>query len=283
MLARDVSLGKPADKNNPLLDTALQCLERGWSVIPVHRKVAATKWRPCQDHRPDDGQVREWFGKPQRRIDGLAVVHGPASGGLAVRDFDIADSFIGWADSYPELANALPSTRTGRGFHVFFRAEGERYDELPDGELRADHGHYTVLPPSRHPSGGHYRWHIPPGNGPLPFIDPVEAGFLSPASVRPVELATQRVGIPDPLISCVLCVASSTVPQVGLDGMENVLVRTLPAREGERHRRLFDLARELKAFPHLADADGLELEQVVRHWHARATSVIRTKVWEGNC
>jgi hypothetical protein len=62
--------------------------------------------------------------------------------------------------------------------------------------------------------------------------------------------------------------------------VQKAVVATLPSGPGERNRRLFELARRLKALPHLADGDPLSLEEVVRRWHSLALSAIRTKGWE---
>ena len=49
---------------------------------------------------------------------------------------------------------------------------------------------------------------------------------------------------------------------------------------GKRHRRLFDLARELKAIPALASADLARLKPIVRNWHQAALPIIRTKPFD---
>jgi hypothetical protein len=54
---------------------------------------------------------------------------------------------------------------------------------------------------------------------------------------------------------------------------------SLPDGPGQRNASVFVLARRLRALPHLADADAADLEPVVRAWHRRALSVIRTKGW----
>jgi hypothetical protein len=65
-------------------------------------------------------------------------------------------------------------------------------------------------------------------------------------------------------------------------GAAGIVARTLPEGPGRRHRKLFDLAWGLKALPHLADADPLSLEAVVRKWHELATPFIRTKDWDAS-
>jgi hypothetical protein len=52
---------------------------------------------------------------------------------------------------------------------------------------------------------------------------------------------------------------------------------TLPRSEGQRNRRLFDLARKLKAIPSLASAGLPTLRPIVVEWHRRALPFIGTK------
>src|SRR4051812_21655582 len=120
--------------DNDLLTHAHDYAERhGWAVIPVRGKVAACDWHRYQTGRPSRKQRGGLFGLPG--ITGLAVILGEVSGGLRARDFDRAGSYQRWAADHPELALSLPTSRTHRGYHVYFRAElheGTTY--LEDGE-----------------------------------------------------------------------------------------------------------------------------------------------------
>jgi hypothetical protein len=90
-------------------------------------------------------------------------------GGLAVRDFDVAGAYSAWAAANPDDAARLPTVQTARGFHVYGRLEEETFDDLGDSELRADSGHYVLLPPSVHPSGHTYTWVHPLPDAPTPL------------------------------------------------------------------------------------------------------------------
>ena len=52
----------------------------------------------------------------------------------------------------------MPTVKTARGYHVYGRLEEEAFVTFADGELRADSGHYVVLPPSVHETCAVYSW-----------------------------------------------------------------------------------------------------------------------------
>src|SRR4051794_22337659 len=93
----------------------------GWSVVPVRGKKPACRWERYQADPPRPRQLQGLFSLPN--LTGLGVVLGRVSNGLRVRDFDREDSYRRWADHHPDLAAALPTVRTLKGFHVYFRAE----------------------------------------------------------------------------------------------------------------------------------------------------------------
>jgi hypothetical protein len=172
-----VTLRGPAGNAGSLLGAALDYHhQRGWTIIPVRGKDPAVKWKRYQAGRPDEAQLRRAFEAPG--VTGLAVLLGSASGGLHCRDFDVEGKYDRWASSHIALARTLPTVATKRGYQVYLAGRADHYAELEDGEYRGDAGHYSVLPPSRHPAGPLYRWQVPLPEGPLPLIDPHEAGLL---------------------------------------------------------------------------------------------------------
>ncbi|SMP41625.1 Bifunctional DNA primase/polymerase, N-terminal [Neorhodopirellula lusitana] len=152
---------------NALLDHALRYHAMGWSIIPVKigTKEKPISWKRYQTERATESTVRRWC----RKDVNIAVVSGPVSGGLVVRDFDEAGAHERWAADHGELAASLPTVQTARGHHVYARLdEPVRVVHCGDGELRGCGG-YTMLPPSVHPSGQVYRWLREP-SGVLPTV-----------------------------------------------------------------------------------------------------------------
>ena len=244
-----------------LLDFALGYARRGWSIIPVREKKPAGLWKPFQTVAADPDMLRRLFARAD--VDGLAVITGAVSGGLAVRDFDVEESYHRWADAHPDDAARLPTVRTARGHHVYGTLVSERYLDLGNGELRADSRHYVVLPPSRHPIGDLYRW-----VNPLPPIG-------TPLSVLPDALthadSGQTQASPRQIHADTLHAPAQTI--------DALILRVLPTGPGQRNRRLFDLARGLIGILG-RDADRRELRRIVQDWHRGALPNIRTKPFD---
>jgi hypothetical protein len=174
---------------------ALGYHDQGLAVLPANcrNKKVQVKWKQYQRHRPDEGQVRTWFGGDEQSA--IAVLMGPVSGGLVCRDFDDPASYERWSANHPKLANELPTAATGRpGFHVYAfadldeirqqRPDGGGEIELCDGELRLQSGCYCIFPPSEHPTGPPYKWKIPPTHG-FPLVSLAETGWLPCNRERP--------------------------------------------------------------------------------------------------
>jgi hypothetical protein len=239
-----------------LLADALHYSASGWSIIPTRGKKPAGPWKRYQKERPGPETVLDLFARP--RVTGVAVILGRVSGGLAVRDFDLAEAYHTWARANPDDAATLPTVRTARGFHVYGRLAEEAFADFGDGELRADSGHYALLPPSRHPDGPTYTW-----VNPLP-ADSVVLPPLPPSLWAPRGEETQHTQHPKQHIAC--------VPQAAVDAIE----ASLPHGPGQRNRKVFDLARRLKGIAGL-DTSPVMLKAIVIEWHRRALPVIRTK------
>jgi hypothetical protein len=281
----------------PLLESALSYLHRGWSVIPIDSSRGKKtppkgfKWKPYQSRRPTEDETKRWFG-PDSNANGVAVITGDISGGLACRDFDQPKAYHDWTAAHPELARSLPTVRTARGLHVYLRAEEDRFAELGDGEYRGTSRQICILPPSRHPAGVFYQWSVPLPPGELPIIDPVKVGFLSGPSMQHKKLRARRgapasaagpVGgaAPAPPQVLHLYPESPVCPESlvlrGDDRMIQEAIRqTLPKGQSQRFRSIFEFARHLRAIPELADCEGNALRPLVVEWHRQALPFIGT-------
>jgi hypothetical protein len=252
--------------NPSLLDHALKYSAVGLAIIPTFGKKAACPWKSFQNERPGPETVQGLFNKPD--ITGLAVVHGPVSGGLACRDFDELAAYDRWAADHVDLANSLPTVQTPRGRHVYFRGP-EGFTKFEDGEYRGTPRQYTLLPPSRHPSGPTYRWLIPLPDGELPFVDPFQAGLGG--KIEKMGESQRRCNTADTSNGGRTVSAVSAV----LQGIERAIAATLPIMKGQRNQCVFRLAQHLKSI--LPDAEPAKLRVIVQEWYRRALPVIGTK------
>ncbi len=264
----------PDPGNADLLTVALAYAARGLSIIPVINKKPVGRWKQFQTRAANEGELRMAFANP--RVTGLAVILGAVSGYLGARDFDSVDAYESWAAVHPDLATQLPTTKTGRGYHVFFRESEEIFQDLGDGsgELRADSKHYVVLPPSRHPTGTTYCWVTPLPEGALPLLDPLQEGLCNR-----VDRADRvdRASTPPTILPLFAPSSPSSLLQ---EQIVRAIVASLPLVIGQRNHRIFHLAREFKAIEPLNNANIGDLRPYVKEWHKRALSVIGTKPFE---
>ena len=222
-----------------------------WAIVPVVGKSAkCCKWTRYQKVKPSRKQRGGLFSN--KAVTGLAVVLGEVSGGLRVRDFDQEDAYTRWAEAYPDLASSLPTARTRRGYHVYFRANiTEGVTTYEDGELRAGKC-IVVLPPSPHPEGGIYEWVQPPQDA-IPFIPTLaETGLQGPAPAASPDHAPVPTAVTE------------------------AIAKTLPTRTGRRHDLIFDFARRLKGIAGL-DTSAVALSSYIAEWHQQALPFIKTK------
>ena len=244
----------------------------GLPAFPLTGKKPRCKWGPFKHRRPSDSELSRLFHQPD--VDGIGVVPGPFSGGFAVRDYDDAEAYHRWAGDRPSLARAAPTVRTRRGYHVWTRSTSPAYRRCGDGEFIADGRHFTVVPPTRHPSGVLYQWVNGPPLGPseFPEIDPYEAGFLPPNRGPKAADADIRH-------SALLC---SSVPPVGAQLsalIREAVRRTLPRGPGRRNGQLHQFARALRDLVP-DDAPPGVLYDAVAEWWRQALPAIGTKDFE---
>ena len=258
-----------------LLQNALAYHQRGWCVIPVNGKKASRKWASYQQRLPTEADLRGWFST--KGASGLAVVLGPVSGSLYRRDFDAPGAYERWAANQPELAVTLPTARTGRGWHVYFRsAVPLRTKKQADGELRGEGG-YVLLPPSVHPSGHVYEWVVPLPSGDVPTVDAAKAGLVSDWTESTEHTEDNRSGMLALSSLSSLC-SLSNGSREGLEkAIAEVVGLALPRDTHQSHAAVFKLARGVKAIEKqlgrvLSDQ---ELSAVFGRWYQAAKRYTR--------
>jgi hypothetical protein len=183
---------------NLLLDAALGHAARGIPVYPVHwpRPTLGCSCRQgpacdrlakhplvrhgIHDATTDPGQLERWWQRWPHANVGLATgvmfdaldVDGPA--GLAALRLFARTAGL-------RLPGPLVATGGG-GWHHWFRPTGLG-NRPPRGLAHMDwrgRGGAVLAPPSRHASGEHYRWLVPPDQAPLPEVPAALRALLDP-------------------------------------------------------------------------------------------------------
>lgn len=277
-----------------MIAAAVGYAERGWSVLPVKadKKPAAPAWKARQTLRALPEEVPAWFGR-LKNMAGVGVVLGPVSGDLAARDFDDPAAYRRWAESFPDLAATLPTVKTARGYHVYFRAAGVKTQKLGDGELRGERT-YTVLPPSPHPTGTAYSWIVSLPEDEVPEVDPEEAGLAqrwtgAAEGERATERTerTERTETTEPTETAERTEETEDTEAIARGWsdetrarIEDAIQRTLPPGYGNRNGHLFKLCRALHAIAELRQIEPRRvriLKPIVREWHRRGQAKMVTK------
>lgn len=263
-----------AKKRKTILDWASYYHRFGWCVIPVPygKKAPEIRWKKYQNKRPNKDQLARWF--KDEKHQNIAAVLGQVSGGLVCRDFDTRTGYQMWVEGHPGLAKILPTVRTPHGYHVYFQGEVKhvRYFKDGEGELRGEHC-YCILPPSTGEDGQGYKWVIPPTKENLIWFEPeqIESMFCSQVQTHGTEKTEENGGK----------LRRGKIKQLKLnEKVKDAIRKTLPTEFRTRHRRIFELARELKSIPAYTDADPRQFRSVVKEWHRAALPKIRTKPFE---
>lgn len=145
-------------------ESALACLKRGWSIVPVAErgKRPLVLWEQFQHARASAAEVGRWFRRwPNANV---GVVTGSISG-IIVLDVDAkhggAASLRALEKRYAPLPETVTALSGGGGRHYYFTHPGSELHNragIAKGlDLRGDGG-MIVAPPSIHPSGRPYAW-----------------------------------------------------------------------------------------------------------------------------
>lgn len=219
-------------------------------MIPETKK-AKLPWKRPELIR-DSGSIafEKMFSPP---IDAIGIVLGKHSGGLSVRDFDDPDAYESWRRQYPEIASVQPTSKTGRGWHVF------GIDSRPDANVKkVDHGEYrsnggyVVAPPSVHTSGARYHW----------WIEPRDMIPEMPASLLPQQWG----GLPKAGEYNSLCEPDS---QPAAESISEAIRACVCWSYGERNDKRWELARRLRSMLPVSTPPDVLLPYF-KEWFARS-------------
>ncbi len=247
---------------------AAEYYERGLCVVPARGKIPTEKWGVADHATQTLPQVLEMFSGDEP--PNIAIVCGAPSGGLVVRDFDVAGAYSAWAAAHPELAKSLPTVQTARGYHVYCRDDQlSKTIDFGEGELRVNG--IVVAPPSVHESGAVYTWSIPIARE-IPTVDVAAAGLATAWHTPDTAVESSNMASTLSTLSTL-----STAELLGDEGVRRAILRWQPPGEGLRNKYLFELARQLKAIPLTAPLTALQLTPVVVEWHKYAKKQIATK------
>ena len=156
-----------------MLTAARGFSEKRFSVIPLRPgdKRPRLPWAEYQGRRPTAQEIEAWW--REEPTSGVAIVCGRVSG-LIVLDIDPRN---GGADSLGGryLPRGPVVLTGGGGRHFYYAHPGGTVPKIPHAlpgvDVQAE-ASYVVAPPSKHPSGGAYRWE--PGrtlqDAPLPSM-----------------------------------------------------------------------------------------------------------------
>lgn len=270
-----------------LCDAAV-CMRRrfGWSIMPVIDKRPLIAWEPLQKEPPNEEMLRCWFGK-KARPTGMAVINGSVSGNLACRDFDNPMSYQAWGLRFPELKDMLPTVKTSKGYHVYYKELSISSTRMfDDGELRRTG--YNVLPPSRHTTGSLYEWLTPPSTANLIELPQDAVAALSRCWTEKTD-QTDQTEHPEQTNQTETTDADGSHEgdrPFARDGLvsitpelERIIMETLPTVHGQRNRMIFVLARRLRSLEGENKLDPRRYRGILEEWHRRARGVIRTKAF----
>lgn len=141
-----------------MLNEALKYASLGFSIIPLKpgSKEPLINWKPYQNQRASESEVREWF--VQTPMANIGIVTGSVSG-LAVVDLDGPEGLQ--QGQLLGLSSPLSSI-TGQGRQLWFKNDvahvlSNSVRIYPGIDIRGEGG-YVVAPPSIHPNGRRYRF-----------------------------------------------------------------------------------------------------------------------------
>jgi len=294
--------GKAASKqnseNSAALQAALEYANRGWAVLPLWRPepgpdgnlVCACRRRGAcgsSGKHPRHPKGVHGASKEPKRVErwkwstaNVGIATGRPSG-LIVLDIDPRN---GGDKTLKELEKQLgklpagPMVRTGGGgWHLYFQLSGDLdgigCPVVGDGVEAKGTGGYVVAPPSKHFSGGQYAWQIHPDEVELPELPEAWRDCLAKRPVTDDMDDMEDMEDTDDAKD----VRGEGVSGFSPNDFQEEIAATLPNGPGLRHRKVFELARTLKA---RCKTSPWRYREVVRAWYRRLEEKAAAGGWE---
>ena len=258
---------------------AIQLHEHGINVVSIGKgKRPLAKWKTFQSQKQTQCDVDMMAHAPG--IVGIAAVCGCDWNGLTSIDFDILAGYDEFRSRNAALARSAPTYRSGRdggGVQVWVKSAATNTTKFQFGDIKG-RGGLAICPPSKHPTGRRYEWVVPLAALPEVEIDKLKLEMMP---IRPAGgVAESEENIESAEESREVEEIFSALSALSTTPVDQIIAATLPAVEGQRHRRIFELARRLKGHADYANKKSTALEPIVREWHRRALPIIGTKPWD---
>lgn len=158
---------------NPILATALELHEAGYSVIPIRpdgSKSPAIPWKPYTHHAPTETDIRTWFTDPGNDI---GVIQGTVSGNAELTEIEGRATHqlpdlktlahdTGLGDLWDTITTGWLELSPSGGLHFHYRVNGpvpgntklaRTADHTVLVETRGEGGQVVVAPSRHHASG----------------------------------------------------------------------------------------------------------------------------------
>jgi hypothetical protein len=264
-------------RKKTILEWALEYHSAGINIVKVIYKdkfpEKGGKWKKYRNDPASVEQLTEWFSS-ETSYGNISAITGAASGGLTVLDCDSVQAYNWWAEKHPDLD--LPTVKSGRGYHIYFRSNLTADKSFDKIELKANG--LVSVPPSMHKSKVRYKWitPLPAKVAELPLLDPLAWNLedftdgIDGSDGSEGKDGSEGGGGGD---VCTLKSLSLTTQTE----IAQVIDRTLPQNYGQRYKLLFLLARKLKKIDEIKKKSAEEIMFIADIWHEAALPNIETK------
>lgn len=270
-------------RSDPLIDWALYYHRKGINVVKAYYKGKCPpkdgEWEKYKTERVPEAQYYEWFG-PGTSYSNMSAISGPISGGLTALDFDSEELYEYWKQKYPEYTN-LPTSKSGRGYHIFFRSTLTKDDTSTFNEIHIKAAGLVSLPPSMHKSSVRYEWIIPLPTkvAALPLIDPYKWDLNHLTDGNDGKDGKECIDGNEGVVKRIVKDCLDNLSVDTRDKIKKAIAETLPKEYGQRYNLLFLFARKLKKIDEIKKLSAEELMKMGIDvlWHEQALPNIKTK------